>query len=88
AGTGLSATYIGNLRKGTQKPSFDNAAKIAKLFGVPLDYFQHSETAQAVERDLKRIEQVRREMEAIRGDATVGRIAMRAAGLPPAMKDA
>lgn len=88
AGTGLSATYIGNLRKGTQKPSLDNAAKIAKLFGVPLDYFQQSETARAVERDLERIEQIRREMEAIRGDETVGRIAMRAAGLPPAMKDA
>ncbi|MFI6447314.1 helix-turn-helix domain-containing protein [Kitasatospora sp. NPDC050543] len=79
-GTGLSGTYIGNLRKGTQKPSLENAVKIAKFFGVPLDYFSDSATAQAVERDLQKIEALR--------DARVERIAMRAAGLPPAMQDA
>ncbi|WP_052390777.1 helix-turn-helix domain-containing protein [Streptomyces sp. NRRL B-24484] len=79
-GTGLSGTYIGNLRKGTQKPSLENAVKIAKFFGVPLDYFSDSATAQAVERDLQRIEALR--------DARVERIAMRAAGLPPEMQDA
>jgi transcriptional regulator with XRE-family HTH domain len=79
-GTGLSGTYIGNLRKGTQKPSLENALKIAKFFGVPLDYFSDSGTAQAVERDLRKIEALR--------DARVERIAMRAAGLPPEMQDA
>ncbi|GAA1179225.1 hypothetical protein GCM10009654_40600 [Streptomyces hebeiensis] len=79
-GTGLSGTYIGNLRKGTQKPSLENAVKIAKFFGVPLDYFTDSATAQAVERDLRKIEALR--------DARVERIAMRAAGLPPEMQDA
>ncbi|MFG2819386.1 helix-turn-helix domain-containing protein [Kitasatospora sp. NPDC048365] len=79
-GTGLSGTYIGNLRKGTQKPSLENAVKIAKFFGVPLDYFNDSATAQAVERDLQKIEALR--------DARVERIAMRAAGLPPEMQDA
>ncbi|MFI6703740.1 helix-turn-helix domain-containing protein [Streptomyces sp. NPDC050509] len=79
-GTGLSGTYIGNLRKGSQKPSLENAVKIAKFFGVPLDYFSDSATAQAVERDLRKIEALR--------DARVERIAMRAAGLPPAMQDA
>ncbi|GGQ72311.1 hypothetical protein GCM10010195_30060 [Kitasatospora griseola] len=79
-GTGLSGTYIGNLRKGTQKPSLENAVRIAKFFGVPLDYFSDSETAGAVERDLRRIEALR--------DARVERIAMRAAGLPPEMQDA
>ncbi|MEV7425635.1 MULTISPECIES: helix-turn-helix domain-containing protein [unclassified Streptomyces] len=79
-GTGLSGTYIGNLRKGTQKPSLENAVKIAKFFGVPLDYFSDSATAQAVERDLRKIEALR--------DARVERIAMRAAGLPPEMQDA
>ncbi|SCG00343.1 Helix-turn-helix [Streptomyces sp. MnatMP-M17] len=79
-GTGLSGTYIGNLRKGTQKPSLENAVKIAKFFGVPLNYFSDSATARAVERDLRKIEALR--------DARVERIAMRAAGLPPAMQDA
>ncbi|WP_169316775.1 helix-turn-helix domain-containing protein [Actinacidiphila oryziradicis] len=79
-GTGLSGTYIGNLRKGTQKPSLENAVKIAKFFGIPLDYFSDSATAQAVERDLQKIETLR--------DARVERIAMRAAGLPPEMQDA
>jgi transcriptional regulator with XRE-family HTH domain len=79
-GTGLSGTYIGNLRKGTQKPSLENAVKIAKFFGIPLDYFSDSATAQAVERDLRKIEALR--------DARVERIAMRAAGLPPEMQDA
>ncbi len=79
-GTGLSGTYIGNLRKGTQKPSLENAVKIARFFGVPLDYFSDSATALAVERDLRRIEALR--------DARVERIAMRAAGLPPEMQDA
>jgi transcriptional regulator with XRE-family HTH domain len=79
-GTGLSGTYIGNLRKGTQKPSLENAVKIAKFFGIPLDYFSDSATAQAVERDLRKIEALR--------DSRVERIAMRAAGLPPAMQDA
>ncbi|WP_162793901.1 helix-turn-helix domain-containing protein [Streptomyces paludis] len=79
-GTGLSGTYIGNLRKGTQKPSLENAVKIAKFFGVPLDYFSDSATALAVERDLRKIEALR--------DARVERIAMRAAGLPPEMQDA
>lgn len=79
-GTGLSGTYIGNLRKGTQKPSLENADRIATFFGVPLDYFSDSATAQAVERDLRKIEALR--------DARVERIAMRAAGLPPAMQDA
>ncbi|GHJ41951.1 hypothetical protein Sm713_75600 [Streptomyces sp. TS71-3] len=79
-GTGLSGTYIGNLRKGTQKPSLENAVKIAKFFGIPLDYFSDSATAQAVERDLRQIEALR--------DSRVERIAMRAAGLPPEMQDA
>ncbi|MEW1721056.1 helix-turn-helix transcriptional regulator [Streptomyces sp. NPDC093109] len=79
-GTGLSGTYIGNLRKGSQKPSLENAVKIAKFFGVPLDYFSDSATALAVERDLRKIEALR--------DARVERIAMRAAGLPPEMQDA
>ncbi|MGW6744960.1 helix-turn-helix domain-containing protein [Streptomyces sp. NPDC055025] len=79
-GTGLSGTYIGNLRKGTQKPSLENAVKIATFFGVPLNYFSDSATAQAVERDLRKIEALR--------DARVERIAMRAAGLPPEMQDA
>ncbi|MFE7571102.1 helix-turn-helix domain-containing protein [Streptomyces sp. NPDC057539] len=79
-GTGLSGTYIGNLRKGTQKPSLENAVKIARFFGIPLDYFSDSATAQAVERDLRKIEALR--------DARVERIAMRAAGLPPEMQDA
>ncbi|GAA5006678.1 helix-turn-helix transcriptional regulator [Kitasatospora paranensis] len=80
AATGLSGTYIGNLRKGTQKPSLENAVKIAALFGVPLDYFNDGATARAVERDLQKIEALR--------DARVERIAMRAAGLPPEMQDA
>ncbi|QXE35662.1 helix-turn-helix transcriptional regulator [Streptomyces sp. GMY02] len=79
-GTGLSGTYIGNLRKGTQKPSLENAVKIAKFFGIPLNYFTDSATARAVERDLRKIEALR--------DARVERIAMRAAGLPPEMQDA
>lgn len=79
-GTGLSGTYIGNLRRGSQKPSLENAVKIARFFGIPLDYFSDSATAQAVERDLRKIEALR--------DARVERIAMRAAGLPPEMQDA
>ena len=47
---------------------------------MPLDYFSDSATAQAVERDLQKIEALR--------DARVERIAMRAAGLPPEMQDA
>jgi transcriptional regulator with XRE-family HTH domain len=77
-GTGLSGTYIGNLRKGTQKPSLENAVKIANFFGIPLAYF--CDSAPAVEQDLRKIEALR--------DSRVERIAMRAAGLPPEMQDA
>lgn len=79
-GTGLSGTYIGNLRKGTQKPSLENTVKIANFFGVPLDYFRGSAIARAVEQDLRTIEALR--------DARVERIAIRTAGLPSEMQEA
>ena len=40
AGTGLSASYIRNLLRGSQdKPSFENAEALARFFGVNVAYF-------------------------------------------------
>ncbi len=43
-GTGLSVPYLSNIRKGTiTSASFERVEKIAKFFGVPLDYFSSQE---------------------------------------------
>lgn len=70
----ISAAYISQLRSGEKRtPAFDKLAGLAKLFGVPTDYFRDDETARQVNEQLAMVAAMR--------DQGVEHVALRAAGL-------
>jgi transcriptional regulator with XRE-family HTH domain len=73
-GVTISAAYLSQLRTGKRdNPSARHIAAIARLFGVPMEYFFDEETASKIDADLKLLVAVR--------DAGVQAIALRAHGL-------
>lgn len=77
AGVAISAAYLSQLRTGKRdNPSARHLAAIAKLFGVPIDYFFDPEVANKINTDLALLVAMR--------DQGVQGIALRAQGLSDA----
>lgn len=75
-GAGMSDGYLSQLRNGKKSnPSARHLAAISELFGVPVDYFFDSGTAERLDADLPLLVAV--------GDPEVRRLALRAYGLSP-----
>ncbi|MER8073372.1 helix-turn-helix transcriptional regulator [Streptomyces sp. NPDC094034] len=74
-GIGLTTTAIGHLRSGRSQPKLDTADRLAKFFGVPLDYFTDDAVAEETDKQLALASAMR--------NSAVERVALRAAGLPP-----
>jgi transcriptional regulator with XRE-family HTH domain len=84
AGTKISGTYIWQLRKRKRdNPTIKHVEGLAKLFGVPVNYFFDDGVTDRVDQQLRDLAAEQERLKANAGDQEAQRIAMRAGELTP-----
>ena len=79
-GVRCTPQYIGQLRANKHAPSLEMAGALARVFGVPIDYFNDLGVARRTDQQLAHL--------AVLADAGVTKVALRTAGLSPGALEA